>query len=205
MTPFARLTGLAVPMAEANIDTDIIVPARFLLITDKQGLGQAAFYERRYHADGTPRAGFVLNDPRYAGASILIAGDNFGCGSSREQAVWALAELGFRCIIAQGFGEIFATNCARNGVLTVFLAAPVVARLMAEAQSLRPLTVDLDSCTISTPGDVIAFDIDENRRRALREGLDEPAMILATHTTAIATFERRQRRAQPWLWSKEHG
>jgi len=205
MTPFTRLTALAVPMPEANIDTDIIVPARFLLITDKAGLGRTAFYERRYDAQGDPRPDFVLNDARYHGAQILIAGANFGCGSSREQAVWALAELGFRCIIAPGFGEIFAANCARNGILTVVLDEAIVARLVADAGALRPLTVDLDACTIAANGDTIGFAIPENRRQALLLGLDEPAMIRATHHAAIAAFERAQRRAQPWLWSNDNG
>jgi len=205
MTPFTRISALAVPMAEANIDTDIIVPARFLLITDKQGLGRAAFFERRYDPEGAPRPGFVLNDPRYAGAQILIAGANFGCGSSREQAVWALAELGFRCVIASSFGEIFAANCARNGLLTIALDEARVARLMGEAAALRPFTVDLHACTIRTADADIPFAIADSRRRALLEGLDEPAMILADHHAAIAAFEREQRATQPWLWRNDNG
>ena len=205
MTPFTRLVSLAVPMAEANIDTDIIVPARFLLITDKAGLARAAFHDRRFDPDGNPRREFVLNDLRYSGAQILIGGANFGCGSSREQAVWALAELGFRCVIAPSFGEIFAANCDRNGVLTVVLDAAIVASLMAGASALRPLAVDLGACTIGTGGDLIPFTIDAGRRHALLEGLDEPAMILATHHAAIAAFECGQCKTQPWLWRDENG
>jgi 3-isopropylmalate dehydratase small subunit len=207
VTPFTTLNAIAAPLPEANVDTDIILPARFLLITEKKGLGRYAFYERRYAPDETLRADFPLNDPRYAGAQILIAGENFGCGSSREHAPWALADLGFRCIIAPSFGEIFAANCVKNGMLPVALPAADVDRLMAAARAGRSISVDLIARQI-IDGDQIAigFDFPDSQRDALLNGWDDIAMIKAKQGAAIDAFETMQRGTQPWLWKEQtHG
>lgn len=191
MTPFTTLTATAAPFPEDNVDTDIILPARFLLHTEKRGLGRFAFYERRQEP------GFVLDD--YPGAQILIAGANFGCGSSREQAPWALADLGFRAIVAPSFGEIFASNCAKNGMLCVVLAD--TAPLLAAATARHPVTIDLHDQTVATGNHVWSFPIDPGPREALLNGWDEVETILGRYGAAITQFERRQRAAQPWLWS----
>ena len=199
MNPFVRLTSLAAPLPEANVDTDIIVPARFLLITEKKGLGRYAFYERR------EEGGFVLDDPAYEGAQILVAGDNFGCGSSREHAPWALHDLGIRCIIAPGFGEIFRANCVRNGMLAVTLAEPEWQQVLRAAESGETVTVDLAMSTVHlADGSEIAFALEDAEREALLNGWDEIDGIRAKYTDAIADFERHQRNASPWLWEKDY-
>jgi 3-isopropylmalate dehydratase small subunit len=205
VTPFTVLTSTAVPLSEANVDTDIILPARFLLITEKAGLGRYAFYERRFDAADQPKPGFALNDPSYAGAQIMVAGENFGCGSSREQAVWALADLGLRCIIAPSFGEIFAANCLRNGMLALALPEAEVAALIDDARSGRAITVDLERCSVvGGDGRATPFVIAEADRTALLNGWDEIARIAALHGPAIAAFEAKQQQTQPWLWSARH-
>lgn len=204
MQPFTTLTSIAAPLPDANVDTDIILPARFLLITSKTGLGRYAFYERRYAADGTAKPEFVLNQPAYAGAEILVAGDNFGCGSSREQAPWALADLGVRCIIATGFGEIFRSNCLKNGMLPIVVSADAHGRLMSDAIERRSLTVDLMAGAIlRADGERIAFALDESKREALLNGWDEIDRIAVRHGAAIAAFEHKQQTQQPWLWASE--
>lgn len=200
MTPFTRLTALAAPLPEDNIDTDIIVPARFLLNTDKKGLGHTAFYERRYDAEGRARADFFLNQKRFHGAQILIAGHNFGCGSSREQAPWALADLGFRAILAPSFGEIFASNCVKNGILAAVIAD--IAPLLADAEAGSPLTIDLIRCEIVGASGLWPFAIDVGAREMLLNGWDEIETILSRHHADIVSFEQRQRADQPWLWSR---
>jgi 3-isopropylmalate dehydratase small subunit len=200
MEPFTRLTALAAPFPESNVDTDIIVPARFLLITEKKGLGRYAFYERRYDGEGRERPEFVLNQPRYAGARILVAGANFGCGSSREHAPWALADLGFRAIVAPSFGDIFAGNCVKNGMLPVTVGD--VAPLLADAEQGRTLTIDLvERLVVRADGSATAFPVDDWARDALLNGWDEVETILGRHRDAIAGFEQRQQDAQPWLWT----
>ncbi|WP_156363686.1 3-isopropylmalate dehydratase small subunit [Sphingomonas sp. Leaf357] len=200
MTPFTSLTAIAAPLPEDNVDTDIIVPARFLLITEKKGLGRYAFYERRYETDGRPKPDFVLNQPRFASAAILIAGANFGCGSSREHAPWALADLGFRAIIAPSFGEIFAGNCIKNGMPPVVVAD--VAPLIADAEAGRAVTIDLVArSVVRAGGTVIRFAIGDGAREALLNGWDDIETILGRHGGDITNFETRQRADQPWLWS----
>ncbi|HEX8382986.1 MAG TPA: 3-isopropylmalate dehydratase small subunit [Sphingomonas sp.] len=193
MRAFTTLTAIAAPLPEDNVDTDIIVPARFLLITEKKGLGRYAFYERRQQDD------FVLNRPDYAGAEILIAGANFGCGSSREHAPWALADLGFRAIVAPSFGEIFAGNCVKNGMLPLVLAD--TAPFLRAAEARQPITIDLGAKTIATGTTSQPFAIDDWAREALINGWDEVKTILGRHGDDIAGFETRQRDSQPWLWS----
>jgi 3-isopropylmalate/(R)-2-methylmalate dehydratase small subunit len=202
MDSFTRLTGLAAPLPQANIDTDIIFPARFLLITAKQGLGRYAFYEWRYAPNGTPMADFALNQPRFAGAPILVTGDNFGGGSSREQAPWALMDLGVRCIISTRFGEIFQANCFKNGILPVVVSPEWLALLMTDAEAGRPIEVDLQQQTLRrSGGSVFAFDVETWRREALLNGWDEISIIIAQQGARIAAFEDRQRAQSPWLYA----
>jgi len=201
MQPFIRFEAVAAPLPEDNIDTDIIFPARFLLITAREGLGVHAFHDRRFNSEGQERPDFILNRVPWRGAAILVTWANFGCGSSREQAVWALDGLGVRCIIAPGFGEIFESNCLRNGILPVTLTPDEVAPLMAAAVAGEALTVDLEACTITrTDGTAQAFAIREERRQALLNGWDDTAMILHQWGEAIDRFEAAQQRVQPWLY-----
>lgn len=202
MQAFTTLRSVAAPMPDADIDTDIIFPGRFLVLTQKAGLGPYAFYEKRFDETGRERPDFVLNRPRWRGAQILVAGPNFGCGSSREQAPWALADLGLRCIIAPGFGEIFQANCLNNGMLPIRLGAADHARAMAAAEAGQPLTVDLASGTITlTGGETIAFEIAERARQALLEGRDEIERIRQNAGALITAFEVQQRLRQPWLYT----
>lgn len=201
MQPFTCMTGVSAPLPDDNIDTDIIFPARFLLITARQGLGVHAFHDRRFDADGVERPDFIFNREPWRDAPILVAGANFGCGSSREQAVWALADMGVRCVISTSVGEIFESNCVRNGLLPVTLPADVVARLMALAESGESLTVDLNHCHITGPDGLIQpFTLREERRQALLNGWDDTAMILHQWGEAIDRFEAAQQKVQPWLY-----
>lgn len=198
MRSFTTLQSVAAPLPEADIDTDVIFPARFLLLLDKAGLGKHLFHERR-HREGR-LTDFVLNRPPYDEARILVAGANFGSGSSREHAVWALADFGIRCVIAPSFGEIFYANCFKNGLLAVVLDADEHALVMAVAQSGEPLRVDLEEQRITLHGGrAIRFEVDPYKRRALLLGLDEIGTILAEDAADIATFERRQHGQYPWL------
>lgn len=193
MQPFSVLTDRVLSLPFDEIDTDIIFPARFLLVTEKRGLGSYAFADRR----GT--AGFPIAQGEDKTAAILVAGANFGCGSSREQAPWALADLGIRAILAPSFGEIFRSNCTRNGLLPIRLSPGDIAALQSQ---LAPITVDLITQTVRmSDGRSIAFDIAAAEREALLNGWDETARIMALSGAAIARFETAQRDAQPWLWS----
>jgi 3-isopropylmalate/(R)-2-methylmalate dehydratase small subunit len=198
MRPFTTLDAIAAPMPETDVDTDVIFPARFLLLLDKAGLGRNVFHERRYR-DGR-QTDFVLNRPPYDRAEILVTGANFGSGSSREQAVWALADFGIRCIVAPSFGEIFFGNCLKNGVLAIVLDGDSHARVMRAAEAATRVGVDLNRQLVILPSqDDIAFDIDPYRKRALLLGLDEIGGILADDLAEVETFEKRQRRLYPWL------
>jgi 3-isopropylmalate dehydratase small subunit len=199
MEPFRRLTSVAIPLPAANVDTDVIFPARFLLITSKAGLARYAFHDWR--ADDPE---FVLNQGAYAGARIIIAGNNFGCGSSREQAPWALRDLGLRCLIATSFGEIFQSNCLKNGLLAITVTPEHQQDLLADAQARSPITVDLEAQLISRAnGADIEFPIEPWRREALLSGWDEIAIVLNQDVAAIGAFERRQRAEMPWLYLGE--
>jgi len=201
---FSRLTGRAAPLRAANVDTDIIFPARFLLITSKRGLGRYAFYEWRYGPDGKARPDFVLNRPEFEGAEILVAGDNFGCGSSREQAPWALRDLGVRCVISTSFGEIFFANCFKNGMLPVVVTPDQLQALMADAEAGSPIEVDLKAQEVRRrDGGFISFPVEPWRRDALLHGWDEIAIVLNQDGDAIAAFEQSQRAAKPWLYHGE--
>lgn len=201
MEPFVRLDAVAAPLAGDNVDTDIIFPARFLLLMECDGLGRYAFHDRRFDAADRERPDFVLNQPPFRDAGILIAGANFGCGSSREQAVWALRGFGIRCVIAPGFGEIFLGNCYKNGVLPIVLAAETVAALALVASAGSRFVVDLVAMTLSVEGGPpLSFAIEAGRRTALLNGWDETEMILNADGAAISRFEARQSAVQPWLY-----
>jgi 3-isopropylmalate dehydratase small subunit len=188
-------------MPDADIDTDIIFPARFLLLTQKTGLGAYAFYEKRFDAAGAERPEFVLHRAPWKGARVLVAGPNFGCGSSREQAPWALSDLGLRCLVAPGFGEIFEANCLNNGLLPIALPLEQHARTLAAAQAGQALTVSLaDKLVTLADGPPIAFSIRDRAREALLMGWDEIDRIVNEERLRIAAFEQRQRLGQPWLF-----
>lgn len=195
MTPFKTIESVAAPFMEENIDTDIIFPARFLLMTAREGLGDFAFHDRRA-ADPD----FVLNRVPFRYARILIADGNFGSGSSREQAVWALAGWGFECFVAHSFGEIFQANCFRNGVLPVSLPRNIVSGLADRAGEGRTFVVDLEQQHIIVDGETTPFSVPPQQRLALLNGWDETETILHTQSSNIARFEASQRMAQPWLW-----
>lgn len=199
MTPFTRLTSIAVPFAGDHVDTDVIFPARFLLLMEREGMGQYLFHDRRFGADGQAAAGSPLDDPHYAGAQILLAGADFGCGSSREQAVWALEDFGIRCILAESFGEIFAANCLRNGILTIALPRDILERIGAQS---GPCTIDLIDRSIMVGGELVGFEIAPESRERLIAGRDEIEHILARFGPGLTRFEAQQQRTQPWLWTK---
>lgn len=203
--PFTRVQGRAAAVPEENVDTDIIFPARFLLITAREGLGRYAFHDRRFSADGGEIADFVLNRPDFRDAPIIVAGANFGSGSSREQAVWALLGQGIKAVIAPSFGEIFHANCLRNGILPVTLPESDVARLMVAASAGEIFAVDLDAQTVTVAGlPPLGFAIPPERKLALRNGWDETDQIVHQHGADIAAFETAQRTRQPWLYAKEN-
>lgn len=199
MQKLTHLTSVAAPFPDADIDTDIIFPARFLLLPDRSGLAHFLFHERR-HRSAPGATPFVLDTPPFNQAQILVAGPNFGSGSSREQAVWALADFGIRCVIAPSFGEIFHANCFRNGVLPIVLAPALHERVMAAASRAAILTIDLEGQRIVLPDEPpIDFSVDPYRRRALLLGLDDIGRILADDAGEISAFEANQRSQAPWL------
>ena len=199
MEPFQRLEGRAAPLAQANIDTDQIIPAQFLKTVDRKGLGKGLFYALRYNRDGHEIPDFVLNQPAYKGVNLLIAGDNFGCGSSREHAPWALMDFGVRCVIAPSFADIFSNNSLNNGLLLIAMPEAEVEALMDEARGgNHSFTVDLEAQTVTSPsGTVHRFDIDPDRKHKLLNGLDPIAETLL-HAPAIDTYEARRDQQQPW-------
>jgi 3-isopropylmalate/(R)-2-methylmalate dehydratase small subunit len=200
MRPFTVLTGIAAPLPMANVDTDKIIPARFLKTIKRSGLGVHLFDTLRYDAAGAERPDFVLNQPPYRQAEILIAHENFGCGSSREHAPWALQDFGIRCVIAPDFADIFHSNCFKNGVLPIALPRPVCDLLMEDARlgANARLTVDLQRQLVVRPnGEEIPFQVDPLRRAMLLEGLDEIGETMR-HGAAIDAFEARRGREQPW-------
>ena len=195
MEPFVTHTGVAAPLDRVNVDTDQIIPKQFLKRIERTGFGQFLFFDWRFLEDGQPNPDFVLNRPGYGGASILIAGRNFGSGSSREHAPWALLDYGFRCVIAPSFADIFYNNCFQNGILPVSLSEDTVARLMANAAG-RPgyrITVDLDAQRVSDEDEDVAesFEIDSFRRHSLLNGLDDIGLTLQ-HEAAIAAYEAQR-------------
>ena len=201
MTPFRKLTGIAAPLRMINVDTDRIIPKQFLKTIRRTGLGANLFNDMRFAPDGAEIPDFVLNRAPWRGAEILIAGENFGCGSSREHAPWALLDFGIRCVIAPSFGDIFYNNCFKNGVLPVTLPGETVGALMdrAEQGSNARFAVDLEACEVVPPdGAGIGFEIDPFRRHCLLEGLDDIGLTLEK-AAAIDAFEAARRIDRPWL------
>ena len=203
MEPFVKLTGLVAPLDRVNVNTDEITPARFLKTIKRTGFANALFANWRFNNDGTPNPDFVLNQPRYQGASILLAGDNFGCGSSREHAPWALYDYGFRCLIAPSFADIFYNNSFNNSILPITLDEPTVNELFVEAEAHEgyTLSIDLQAQTITTPGGrIIHFAIDSFKKEALLKGLDNIGWTLS-HNDDIKAYEERRRKEAPWLFA----
>jgi 3-isopropylmalate/(R)-2-methylmalate dehydratase small subunit len=195
MEPFRQHTGIVVPLDRVNVDTDQIIPKQFLKRIERTGFGQFLFNDWRFTTDGKPNPEFILNAPRYKGASILLAAKNFGCGSSREHAPWALADYGFRVVIAPSFADIFSNNCVKNGLLTVVLTESEVNKLMKRAKETEgyQLTIDLELRQVyDDKGFSAAFEIDEFRRRCLLDGLDDIGLTLR-HEEQITAYEQRNK------------
>ena len=202
MQKFTKLTGVAAPMDAINVDTDQIIPKLHLRTIKRTGLGKVLFDELRFNPDGTEKPGFVLNREPYRNAEILVAGDNFGCGSSREHAPWALLDFGIRCIISTSFADIFYNNCFKNGILPITVSADELQALMADASDRENpvLTVDLHAQEITRPnGATVRFQIDEFRRKCLLDGLDDIGLTMQK-VDMIDAFEKTQRERQPWLY-----
>ncbi|MFK0334330.1 3-isopropylmalate dehydratase small subunit [Rhizobium sp. NPDC090275] len=198
MKPFERIDSVAAWLNEDEVDTDIIFPARFLLLLDKTGLGKHAFHERRNARSGAP---FVLDTPPFTEAEIFVGGKTFGTGSSREQAVWAMADFGIRCVIAPSFGEIFFANCFKNGVLPVIKTGADLEAIQAAAAAGKRFSIDLAAQTIAIGNELtLTFEVDAFRKQALLKGLDEIGAILAEDVDDISAFEAQQRRTSPWLY-----
>ena len=205
MQKFTTLTGIAAPMNMINVDTDMIIPKQFLKTIERTGLGKHLFDEMRYDPEtGAENEDFVLNKDAYRGAEILVAGDNFGCGSSREHAPWALLDFGIRCVLAPSFADIFYNNCFKNGILPIKLPREVIDQLMEKAErgSNATFTVDLESQTITDPdGEEISFDVEEFRKYCLLNALDDIGLTLQKDEK-IGSFEDGQNGSQPWLYKK---
>jgi 3-isopropylmalate/(R)-2-methylmalate dehydratase small subunit len=200
MDKFTTLTAVAAPLNMANIDTDKIIPARFLKTIKRTGLGVHLFDSLRYNADGSEKPEFALNQPKYRQAEILIAGENFGCGSSREHAPWALLDFGIRCVIAPSFADIFHGNCFKNGILPIALPQEICEQLMADAAlgANARITVDLEAQLVTRPdGSKIPFEVDGFRKHCLLNGLDDIGLTLE-HEAAITAFETRRNVQESW-------
>jgi len=203
MKKFTTMTGVAAPLPMINIDTDMIIPKQFLKTITRSGLGKSLFFEMRYDDDGKELPNFVLNQKPYRNAEIIVAGDNFGCGSSREHAPWALQDFGIRAVIAPSFADIFFGNCYKNGMLPIVLPQEQIDVLMADAaaDNSRVLTIDLpNQKVIRANGESFSFEINPSSKLQLVEGLDEIGQTLMRNNE-IAGFEQRQSLSQPWLWS----
>ncbi|MDK2742162.1 MAG: 3-isopropylmalate dehydratase small subunit [Nitrospira sp.] len=203
MEPFTTLTGLVAPLDRVNVDTDQVIPKQFLKTIKRTGLREGLFFDWRKLKDGSPDPSFFLNQPRYQGASILLTRDNFGCGSSREHAPWALLDQGFRCIIAPSFADIFYNNCFQNGILPVVLKPEEVLPLMKDVMDTEGyrLAVDLGHQTVTTPnGTTYRFEIDPFRKDCLYRGLDSIGLTLQ-HEKAITAYEIRRKAEAPWLFT----
>jgi 3-isopropylmalate/(R)-2-methylmalate dehydratase small subunit len=203
MLAFTSLTGVVAPLDRVNVDTDQIIPKQFLKTIKRTGLREGLFFDWRRKKDGSPDPEFFLNQPRYQSATILLTRDNFGCGSSREHAPWALLDQGFRCVIAPSFADIFYNNCFQNGILPVVLQADEVLSIMKQAIGTEgyKLTVDLGTQTVTTPGGTIyRFDTDPFRKDCLYRGLDSIGLTLQ-HEAAITAYEQRRKQDAPWLFT----
>ena len=201
MEKFTKLTGVAAPLPIVNIDTDMIIPKQYLKTIARTGLGKGLFSEMRYREDGSENPDFVLNQPAYRKAQILVAEDNFGCGSSREHAPWALLDYGIRCVISTSFADIFYNNCFKNGILPIKVSKEDLAKLMDDASrgANATLTVDLEAQEIRGPdGGVVKFDIDAFRKHCLLEGLDDIGLTMQKGKS-IDVFEAKEKTERPWL------
>ncbi|MEX2519528.1 MAG: 3-isopropylmalate dehydratase small subunit [Paracoccaceae bacterium] len=201
MDKFDKLTGVAAPLPLINIDTDMIIPKQFLKTIKRTGLGKNLFDEMRFDSDGAEKPDFVLNRPAYRNATIIVAGENFGCGSSREHAPWALLDFGIRCVIAPSFADIFYNNCFKNGILPIALPQEEIDKLLDDAGrgANAVLTIDLESQTISGPdGGEIAFEVDAFRKHCLMNGLDDIGLTMEK-SADIGAFEAARAERQPWL------
>jgi len=201
MEKFDKLTGIAAPLPLVNIDTDMIIPKQFLKTIKRSGLGVNLFDEMRYDRQGNEIEDFVLNKPQYRDAQILVAGDNFGCGSSREHAPWALLDFGIRCVISTSFADIFYNNCFKNGILPIVVSPEEHAKLMDDAErgANAVLTVDLENQTISGPdGGEIGFEVDQWRKHCLLNGLDDIGLTLEK-SASIDAFEAKASAERPWV------
>ena len=201
MDKFTTLTGIAAPMPLVNIDTDMIIPKQFLKTIHRSGLGKNLFDEMRFNADGSEVADFILNQPAYRESQIIVAGDNFGCGSSREHAPWALLDFGIRCVISTSFADIFYNNCFKNGILPIVMPAEVVDVLMSDAQkgANARMTVDLENLTVTTSdGQSFAFELDPFRRHCLLNGLDDIGLTMEK-SGAIDSYEAQMAQSRPWV------
>ncbi|MDK9695191.1 MAG: 3-isopropylmalate dehydratase small subunit [Siculibacillus sp.] len=200
MDKFTTLTGVAAPLPIVNIDTDMIIPKQFLKTIERTGLARGLFYELRFNEDGSEKPDFVLNQPAWRSAQIIVAGDNFGCGSSREHAPWALLDYGIRCVISTSFADIFYNNCFKNGILPIRVSQADLDKLMDDADrgSNATLTVDLAAQEIRGPdGGVVTFDIDPFRKHCLLEGLDDIGLTLQKGD-AIDAYEKSTAASRPW-------
>ncbi|MBM3569183.1 MAG: 3-isopropylmalate dehydratase small subunit [Alphaproteobacteria bacterium] len=201
MQAFTTLRGVAAPLDMVNVDTDMIIPKQFLKTIERTGLGRGLFYELRTDAKGNKKGDFVLDRPAYRAAKILVAGRNFGCGSSREHAPWALLDAGIRCVIASSFADIFFNNCFKNGILPVILPEETVKAMLKDAENgaNAVFSVDLAAQTVTRPdGQTVSFDIDPARKQHLLKGLDDIGLTLEKKRS-IDDYEKRQRQEQPWL------
>lgn len=202
MEKFTKLSGIAAPMPIRNVDTDMIIPKQFLKTIKRTGLGKNLFDEMRYTQDGKEIPDFVLNKPQYRQAKILVAGENFGCGSSREHAPWALLDFGIRCVIAPSFADIFYNNCFKNGILPIKLPKEDVDKLMDDAErgANAVVSIDLEAQEIRGPdGGVVKFEVDSFRKHCLLNGLDDIGLTLQKKPS-IDSFEAKNKHSQPWLW-----
>ena len=200
MKPFTRLDAKIAPLPNANIDTDQIIPARFLKTVERVGLGRGLFDAMRFNPDRTEKPDFVLNRPEYKGVGALVTGDNFGCGSSREHAPWALLDFGISCVVSTSFADIFYNNCFQNGLLPVVLQAGEVQSLMEEAKGgNHTVSIDLEAQTVVSPsGRTFAFQIDAQRKEKMLKGLDAIGETLQ-HAAEISSYENERRLTQPWI------
>ena len=201
MEPFTTLTAIAVPLRMMNIDTDIIIPKQFLKTIKRSGLGKSAFFNLRYNDDGSEKSDFVLNRAEYRAAEILITGENFGCGSSREHAPWAILDMGFRCVIAPSFADIFYNNCFKNGILPIALPQEQIDQLMdaAENEPEAPVSIDLEKQTVMRGNQfTFEFEIDPFRKHCLLNGLDDIGLTLEK-SAAIDAFETQDKEKRSWV------
>lgn len=198
MEKFETLTAKSAPLPIQNVDTDMIIPKQFLKTIKRTGLKEGLFYEMRYDMDGKPVEGFILNDPTFDGAQVLVSLDNFGCGSSREHAPWALLDQGFRCVIAPSFADIFYNNCFKNGILPVVLPKDAVNKLIEYSKTAAEISVDLPNQTIKAGNHQFEFEVDAHRKHCLLNGLDDIGQTLEL-ADKIDAFEATRKESQPWL------